>query len=387
MKQLLGRARNNKAVRAMLLGLIKVDFKLTRANRSQVRIDHDTEWFILCHGGIGDITMVLDAFKHVDHGRVLFFIPKKYSFLSELLPEARFLEYERNFSSIKNARHSLKERNLVSVLVSGTWEVYLINRLLGVRDVVGFVYDLAWFWTGRERLRSSSVSISDRINHLSDVLSDLYPMLTSSKSLGSRDTHRSKMSEGSNLLDSSGRDADYILIAPCKTKTWPMGILPPEFIKNVIEGILEQSHYRLILVGGREEIVQLPQLSGVEARFTGRLDNLVGKTTFNGLCALIKNSNAILANDNGISHLSRFFQKPNVTVYTFSDSREYIWGQHSLGIQYREYDCMPCVSTDIKYPKDNVPPRCNYGYRCTRTLKSSDVIGTLLLLVDKFKRT
>ena len=107
------------------------------------------------------------------------------------------------------------------------------------------------------------------------------------------------------------------------------------------------------------------------------IKNLVGKTSICELIPLIINSNFVIANDNGIHHLSNFLNIPTLTLYNFSSYEVYNWSnKESSHIFNDKYSCMPCVGQS-NGPFDNYPFKCPWNVRCKDTISENDIINKM----------
>ena len=105
--------------------------------------------------------------------------------------------------------------------------------------------------------------------------------------------------------------------------------------------------------------------------------NLTGLTSIKDLIPLIINSSFVVANDNGIHHLSNFLNIRTLTLYNFSSHEVYNWSnKNSEYIFNPVFSCMPCVGNQ-NGPFDNYPFKCPWKVRCKNTISSKNIVSKL----------
>ena len=107
---------------------------------------------------------------------------------------------------------------------------------------------------------------------------------------------------------------------------------------------------------------------------------MVGKTDLKHLFILVKHSEFVVANDNGIHHLSNFLNKRTLTLFNFSNSQVFKWNNKNSNYLYNpKYKCMPCVGNKTG-PFDNYPFECPWKLRCKDTINETQIIQKLVAL-------
>ena len=92
---------------------------------------------------------------------------------------------------------------------------------------------------------------------------------------------------------------------------------------------------------------------------------------------MLKETEFVVANDNGVHHLSNFLNKKTLTLYTFSSYNTFNWNnKNSKHIFKPLYDCMPCVGKE-NGPFDYHPFKCPWTIRCKKTINEMDIINKL----------
>ena len=92
---------------------------------------------------------------------------------------------------------------------------------------------------------------------------------------------------------------------------------------------------------------------------------------------MIKKSDFVVANDNGVHHLSNFLNKQTLTLYNFSSYKVYNWPNRNSNYIFKPlYNCMPCVGKE-NGPFDNYPFKCPWNIRCKYTIDEEDIFKKL----------
>lgn len=321
------------------------------------------KWLIVLHGGMGDIVMILSVIQRLDPQKLVLLVPKKHSYVSYLLPDYEFVEYTWRLSYLRKIRRKLRNLRLRGLFFYGTWEIYWLNRIIGSRFGDGYVCRFDKVWVSGEVVKVDFVSIWERHSRLVDELILGNPGLA--KSVPSLELGNSSFEK-------------TIVLALTKTSAWPMGVLMPDVITDLVNELLRRTDWSMVFVGSDSERSQLHCIDALFSEFPDRLTNLIGITTFPELCEILKSSDAVICNDNGISHLVRFFGLPNTVAYTFSDAKDYLWGANSRVIQERRFRCMPCVKSEVMSPKDNVAPLCLHNFRCRETIDARNLVADFI---------
>jgi len=107
------------------------------------------------------------------------------------------------------------------------------------------------------------------------------------------------------------------------------------------------------------------------------LVNLVGKTSISDLIIIIKKASFVVANDNGIHHLSNFLNKKTLTLFNFSSYKVFNWNNKNSNFIFNPiFDCMPCVGQE-NGPFDNYPFKCPWKERCKYSIDEKVIIKKL----------
>ena len=168
----------------------------------------------------------------------------------------------------------------------------------------------------------------------------------------------------------------YFILSPTKNAQWDVGFLKFFEYAQILEKISRKTQLIPVIVGINEDFDIINRIiCNLPKGFN--FVNLVGKTSIKQLINLIKNSNFVIANDNGIHHLSNFLNKKTLTLFNFSSPDVYNWNnKNSKHIFFPEYDCMPCIGKNVG-PFDNYPFKCPWNIRCKETITSDTVVQKL----------
>ena len=168
----------------------------------------------------------------------------------------------------------------------------------------------------------------------------------------------------------------YYILSATKNSNWKMGFLDSTAYVNLIIKVSERTNLIPVIIGTNMDSLIIDQiLEHVPKNII--LENLTGMTSIKDLVPLIKNAKFVLANDNGIHHLSNFLNVRTLTLYNFSSFEVYNWpNKNSEYIFNPIFKCMPCVGLETG-PFDNYPFKCPWNIRCKSTINGYDMIKKL----------
>ena len=157
-------------------------------------------------------------------------------------------------------------------------------------------------------------------------------------------------------------DTPFFILSPTKDPNWSMGFLDTKVYANFIKKIFQTTNLTPVLVGSHldQKIIE-KILINLPSKYNPI--NLVGKTTIKDLTSLLKETEFVVANDNGVHHLSNFLNKKTLTLYTFSSYNTFNWHNKNSNYIFKPlYDCMPCVGKE-NGPFDNYPFQMSLEYK------------------------
>jgi len=170
-------------------------------------------------------------------------------------------------------------------------------------------------------------------------------------------------------LQLAGETSPRIAILPFSrwtTKTWPL----MSFIR-VGRELQENYGASIYIMGSSGE-----QALGVEIEkaLSGRVVNMVGKTTLPQMAGLLREMNLVIANDSGPMHLAAVLNTPVLAMYGPSDP---VRTGPSPGARHRilrgKLKCQPCFSRHCRYRDGS----------CMLTITPEIVIHTAMEMLSK----
>ncbi len=179
-----------------------------------------------------------------------------------------------------------------------------------------------------------------------------------------------------NLKSSFIPNSSYFILSPTKDSNWSMGFLDYKIYANFIQKMIENTNLTPIVVGTTIDKKIIDNiLKNLSSKF--KPINLAGKTNIKDLIGLVKESDFVVANDNGVHHLSNFLNKKTLTLYNFSSYKVYNWPNKDSNYIFKPlYNCMPCVGKE-NGPFDNYPFKCPWNVRCKNTIDEEDIFKKL----------
>jgi ADP-heptose:LPS heptosyltransferase len=151
------------------------------------------------------------------------------------------------------------------------------------------------------------------------------------------------------------------------TRRW----MPERFAQ--VANALASYGFKIVLTGSEEERELVDEVS---RRIHFAHYNLAGKTSVGALAWILKNSQLLISNDTGVSHIAAALKVPSVIVVSGSDPRRWAPLDKRLHlISSHDVSCRPCSFE-----------RCPVGLLCAQGVTAEDVLGqafTLLNMKDK----
>lgn len=166
--------------------------------------------------------------------------------------------------------------------------------------------------------------------------------------------------------------SDYICIFPGASgfiKTWPK-----EKFRELIEKIIKQSNYKIIICGLINEIYLGEYLDFPK---NSRILNLVNKTTLTETLNIISHSKYIVTNDSFAAHGADAFRIPASILFgSTTPSFGFIPIYHKISIEYINLSCSPCS----RHGKGN----CRFkNLKCFQDIDTQSVFNNILNLNTK----
>ncbi|MCK4871253.1 MAG: glycosyltransferase family 9 protein [Phycisphaerales bacterium] len=114
-------------------------------------------------------------------------------------------------------------------------------------------------------------------------------------------------------------DEHYAVVAP--TSRWPGKNWPADRFAETIDWMLQHGLPHVLIVGAKSERTQCQSILDQAEQSSGRIVDLMGKTSVGELMALIAGSSCVLANDSAALHIAVGFDRPIVALFGATDPR------------------------------------------------------------------
>jgi ADP-heptose:LPS heptosyltransferase len=134
-----------------------------------------------------------------------------------------------------------------------------------------------------------------------------------------------------------------------------------------MEAVEVRQKCRWVVVGAAGDRAAAGEVS---TGFSGRIENLAGKTSLEELLALLRGCSALLTNDTGTMHLADLLGVPLVAI--FGSTEPALTGprnRHSVVLRHH-VECSPCFLRT-----------CPLDFRCMEGVRASDAGSALLGLL------
>ncbi|MGH7197415.1 MAG: lipopolysaccharide heptosyltransferase II [Candidatus Omnitrophota bacterium] len=157
--------------------------------------------------------------------------------------------------------------------------------------------------------------------------------------------------------------------ASCPSKRWPAGRF-----EAVGKKILEETPWRVAIVGGNEEASSARDLA---RRPDGALD-LSGRLSLRELAAFLSRCAALVSNDSGPVHIASAVGTPTVTIFGRNQSglSPVRWKALGAGHHHiqKNVGCVVCLAH-----------RCTIDFECLRAIEVEEVFGSLREVMEQAK--
>jgi len=329
-------------------------------------------FILFLYGGIGDVIMTIPLMNNLSkHGKLILYCDERIAELKFLFPVNSII-YLYNKNQIFNLqRIDIDIGNYIYIRTSPIIELYLIGILIGVKYSFGFIMNFYSINAIGFKLKSSDNKISNLSKE--ESYQHLYKILASTAVLKSLESkipteYDSDLNNTTSILNKK-----YVVFSTTKTPQWKAGkIEVKEYIK-VAEYLIECIDCEILFVGSSSEAEEINNIINL-SEHKKRLINFAGKTSIKSLVNILKGALFVVANDNGVAHLTSYFSIRIIVIYTFSDHNVYKWNNSNyISLYIRNTPCSPCVSLN-KYPQDNYPVICNFSFACSKSISADSII-------------
>jgi ADP-heptose:LPS heptosyltransferase len=342
---------------------------------SRNRKDSPDSFIFFLYGGIGDVILTLPLINSISSlGSTYVLCDRRICALKFLFPDTvNFIIYDKEalLFNTKKLRNKLHGINPVFIQTSPIFEAYLIGRLLRVNRSIGTILDFSHISSIGFKMETSIIETKSRIDTYNKIYTKIreeFDFLESPLELSYRLTREFKVifNEFNN---------NYIVISPMKSEQWKMGKMDISQYARIADYFVKKYNYKVIFVGSKSERRHIESIIKITSEVG--IMNLAGRTNIEDLASILYHSKFVIANDNGIAHLSAYLDLKILVMYMFSDPKVYSWnGDNYEYIFNNKEGCMPCVSVN-KYPRDNYPPLCKNNLECNKSITSDNVIGKI----------
>ena len=335
----------------------------------------ESKFIYICYGGLGDCILAFPFLKRISQNyKLTIFIENKFKDVDVLLSD----NIEIIFYVKKNILKELKKyrkinKNYILIQQSPILEFILFHIFLKRPPTIGFVYKQNQIAFEGFPIEKKEIKTDNKYLKYSILEKTIINIASKNMSKQINPIYTSKYQ---NLKFTYVLDFRYFILSPTKDANWSMGFLDYKIYTNFIQKMIENTQLKPVIVGTRED---KKIIDNILINLPSRLKplNLAGKTGIIDLIGLIKQSDFVVANDNGVHHLSNFLNKQTLTLYNFSSYKVYNWPNINSNYIFKPlYNCMPCVGKE-NGPFDNYPFKCPWNIRCKYTIDEEDIFKKL----------
>lgn len=326
---------------------------------------------LFSYGGMGDNLLCFPLIKKLSEiSNIYIFVEEKFLDLIHLLPDnCLIIPYtKKNIFSTLYAFRKKKIKNLLFIQQSPIFELVLFKTIIKAEYSIGFIFS----HTKLSSINLPQVLYKKKIYNKVNGYDLLFTEI--SNFLGKKTSYKKIMiNEIKSIPKKFNLTSKFFIISVTKDPQWEMGGFEPNAYAEAINYIYKQKKLIPVFVGTKHDKLRVNQVLKV-IQPSVEFINLTGQTKIKELISIVQKCTFIMANDNGIHHLSNFLNKPTLTLFNFSSAKVYDWHNKDSFVLYKnKYKCMPCVSKPLG-PWDNIPFKCPYNIQCKNSLKANDII-------------
>ncbi len=341
----------------------------------KINFTQDTKFIYICYGGLGDCILAFPFLINLsDKCKVTIFIDAKFKGIENLLNrkiEVKFYVKKDLFKELKNYRKI--NSNLILIQQSPILEFILFHFFLRMPPTIGFLYKQNQISCEGFLFQTKTINTKNKILKYDLLEKNIIIMCNQNNFI---QTKKKYFNQLKFYKFSQIPEDPFFILSPTKDPNWSMGFLEYKVYANLIIKILQTTNLTPVLVGTHSDKQIIENiLDNLPPKYYPI--NLVGKTTIKDLISLLNETEFVVANDNGIHHLSNFLNKKTLTLYNFSSYNAFNWHNKNSNYIFKPlYDCMPCVGKE-NGPFDNYPFKCPWNIRCKKTIDEIDIINKL----------
>ncbi len=344
-------------------------------NSKKVIFTNETKFIYICYGGLGDCILAFPFLKNLSKKfNITILIDKKFRGIETLLSDDIEIIFYIKTQILKELKkYSKINKNVILIQQSPILEFILFHILLKKPSTVGFLYrqnELAFEGFPVEK---KEIKTDNKFLKYSILEKNIFNIASKTMCKKHNEIDTSKCQ---NLKSTFIPDSNYFILSPTKDYNWSMGFLDYKIYANFIQKMIENTKFTPIIVGTN---IDKKIIDNILINLSSKLNpiNLAGKTDIKDLIELVKESDFVVANDNGVHHLSNFLNKKTLTLYNFSSYKVYNWPNKNSNYIFKPlYNCMPCVGKE-NGPFDNYPFKCPWNVRCKNTIDEEDIFKKL----------
>lgn len=339
------------------------------------KIDKHDEFIFFLYGGLGDCLLVLDLINTLARFRkiTIFCDFNPQNIACFVIGEPNIISIEKNNAIAQLRKYRLSEKigNKIFIQTSPVFECYLVSQLLGIKRSVGFLTN---FYT----IRSIGLSIRPQRSAEKSRVKQFERLGREICSYIGVEVPKPNANYRIKSRRSDDKDKSSVVVSVTKSGQWDMGRLPVEQYVSLVDLLIEHG-VTVLLVGNHSERSHIEKIySSVDK--PEFVTNLAGKTSVQQLSSLIKQARFVVANDNGVAHMSAFLGARVLTIFLFSDPEVYKWPSENYQYLFNKITgCMPCIGSKM-FPQDHYPFKCKNRLVCQYAVDANMIIDKLKVL-------
>ena len=340
---------------------------------SQITFTEKTKFIYICYGGLGDCILAFPfLIKLSARYQLTIFIDNNFKELTYLLPKNMIVKNYIKKDLIKELKiFSSLNNNYVLIQQSPIAEFIFFHYFLKKPATIGFIY-------------AQNIISFEGVSYSNQKVNSLNKIFKYNKLLELILLIKNKNNLKSNILDYQYKTFNYkylpskkyYILSPTKNHNWKMGFLELKVYADFIIKMNNENNLIPVIIGTKSDSFIINRIMDHIPKNLN-IKNLVGKTLIKDLIPLLNKAEFVIANDNGIHHLSNFLKKPTLTLYNFSSYEVYNWSNKNSEYIFNPiFSCMPCIGKE-NGPFDNIPFKCPWNIRCKNTIDENNIFRKL----------
>ena len=335
----------------------------------------ESKFIYICYGGLGDCILAFPFIKNISKRfRTTIFIEKKFLGIETLLNEnTEVIVYTKKHLLNELIKFRKKNKNFILIQQSPILEFILFHIILNRPPTIGYMYKQNQIAFEGFSIEKKEIKTENKLLKYGIIEENIITIVEKNSFVKNNEKNQNKHQ---NYKFDNIPNISYCILSPTKDSNWSIGFLDYKAYNSFIQKIIKDTNLVPVIVGTNIDKKIIDQIL-INLPSDIRPINLAGKTSIRDLISLLKKAEFVVANDNGVHHLSNFLNKKTLTLYNFSSHKVYNWlNCHSNYIFKPLYNCMPCVGKEIG-PFDNYPFKCPWNVRCKYTIDENDIFKKL----------